>query len=188
MARRIAFIACNDSFFEETFDFKYYCGFAISQSRKSINSFHESIHNKYPNFNILEISSKSENPLGNKLSAFNLTLNINDKTYTVENIYHASKVFELGGPYIDLLDVSPKNAKRNSRLKESGKLISFSFMNKNYSNKPVTAFYNYIYSKALYQHKDLVEEIIKYDSFTDIVYGNKAINCQARSASIFVYL
>lgn len=117
MANRPAFIVCNDSYYKESFDFKFYCGFAISQSRKSINSFHESIHNKYPKFNILEISRKSENPLGNKLSAFSLTLNVDGKDYTVENIYQASKVFELGGPYIDLLEAAPKDAKRDAQYK-----------------------------------------------------------------------
>ena len=188
MANRSAFIVKKDSFCEETFDFKFYCGFAISQCRKSIDSFHEAIHSKYPNSNILEISSKSKDVLGNELSAFNLTLNVDDKTYTVEKVYQASKVFELGGPYLDLLDASPKDAKRDERLRNSGKIISFRFMNKDYSNKPITAFYDYLYCKALNQHKDLVDEIIKYDCFTDIVFGNKSINCQARSASIFVYL
>ena len=50
--------------------------------------------------------------LGVKLSAFNLKLN----GYTLENIFQSSKVFSNGGPYRDLMNVAPKEAKRDGRL------------------------------------------------------------------------
>ena len=42
---------------------------------------------------------------------------------------------------------------------------------------------------ALNQHNDLKDEIIKYDAFTDIEFNpKKSINCQARSAALYVWL
>lgn len=61
----------------------------------------------------LEISTKSEEPLGRKLSAFHLTLN----HYALENVFQSAKVFENGGPYLDLLNVAPREAKHDERLK-----------------------------------------------------------------------
>ena len=73
----------------------------------------------------MEISTKSMEAIGIKLSAFNLKIN----SYTLENIFQSAKVFEDGGPYLDLLDVSPKEAKRDERLHKSGSLKAFRYQN-----------------------------------------------------------
>lgn len=182
-------ISDNELYLEENCEFKFYTGFALSQKQKSIISLHEQILKKYPNSNILEVSRKSENPLGILLSAFNLKLNINGNSYPIENIFQSSKVFSLGGPYKDLLQVHPRDAKRDERLKSSGKLIAFELNGNTWELEPKTMFYDWLYIHALYRNKNLINNILKYNVFTDIEFNpNKSFNCQARSVAIFVSL
>lgn len=63
---------------------------------------------------ILEISSKSLTSLGVELSAFNLKIITKklQKSFSVECAFQASKVFENGGPFIDLLDKTSIEAKK----------------------------------------------------------------------------
>lgn len=193
MATRPYFVVGNDDkiFVEKSCNFTFYTGFALSQKQKSILSLHTEIIKIENNSNILEVSRKSENPLGISLSAFNLQFydNLTQKSYPVENWFQGSKVFEKGGPYLDLLTVHPRDAKRDERLKNSGKLTEFNMNNTKWSLTPKTMFYDFLYISALLQNKKLTQEIIKYDIFTDIEFNpQKSLNCQARSVAIFVSL
>src|SRR6266545_2909145 len=83
-------------------EFQWFPGFARSQARKSIASLQEAARQRSlaP---VLEVSSKSEDPLGVSLSAFNLTLRIGgSRRMSVESAYQGSKVFEKGGPFHEL--------------------------------------------------------------------------------------
>lgn len=194
MAKRICFISRPDDypiFKEVEVEFKYFSGFAISQKQKSIITLHESIGQLDKSLNVLEISTKSTNPIGVALSAFNLKFLNEDsgKEYPLENIFQSSKVFEHGGPYRDLLNVHPKDAKRDERLKTSGNLKCFNYDNIIWELEPKTMFYDWIYIRSLYRNKDLSKRILEYNAFTDIEFNQeKSINCQARSAAIFVSL
>lgn len=170
-------------------DFQFYSGFSISQKQKSISSLHEQYMKLYPNSNVLEISSKSASPIGVSLSAFNLNIQTTTRTFSVECAFQGSKVFEKGGPYTDLLDKSSIEAKKDSRLRDSGKLIAFHFFNADFPLEPKDYFYNWLYINALSLNKELANEIIKYDSFSDIEFNpQKSINCQAKAAAIYVGL
>ena len=190
MANRPVFIPKGVAPFFDTIDvdFKYYNGFSMSQNRKSINSLHEAFKGLYPDRRILEISSKSENELGVMLSAFNLAfVDGANKNTTVECAYQGGKIFENGGPYIDLFSKTSKEAKRDPRLSQSGKIIGFGLNGKTYIQNNIDVFYNYLYISALKQNIKLAEAILSYDAFTDIVYSpRKGISCQARAAAIFV--
>ena len=193
MAKRPYFLVGNDDkiFIEKSCDFTFYTGFALSQKQKSISSLHSEIQKIENNSNILEVSRKSENTLGIRLSAFNLKFYdlLTHKSYPVENWFQASKVFENGGPFLDLLGVHPRDAKRDERLKTSGNLIIFRMNNIEWELIPRTMFYDFLYISALMQNKDLSQEILKYDIFTDIEFNpQKSLNCQARSVAIFVSL
>ena len=148
MAKRVFFIIKNNRLIEEEIEFKYFNGFSTTQKQKSIISFHNEIL-KSNNGNIIEISSKSLNNLGVNLSAFNLKVNYNGKKISLENIFQASKVFEYGGPYTDLLNVSPVEAKKDERIRNSGKLVAFELSGNKYTNYPKTAFYDWIYCCSL---------------------------------------
>ena len=186
MAKRKTFVvSLNDIFEEKEIDFVFYSGFSITQKQKSIESLHNAIKELYYDAEILEISSKSPIELGRKLSAFNLKLD----GIALENIFQSSKVFEYGGPYEDLLSKTPIEAKKDSRIKDSGRIIGFKYQGINYPSIPKTLFYDWIYCQALYSDKELMSSIINYDFFTDIEFNHeKSLNCQARSAAIFVSL
>ena len=189
MAKRQVFIQSSegDFFKEEIFEFKFYTGFAISQKQKSISELHSVIKDKYPDMEVLEVSSKSNNSLGKELSAFNLQYEDNGKRFFIENIFQSSKKFSQGGPYKDLLYETPVKAKKDERLKTSGKLEAFICEDRTWPLEPKTFFYDWIYINALYQKKDIHSKLLKYSIFTDIEFNSeKSINCQARSLAIFV--
>lgn len=194
MANRICFISKAEGypiFEEKEIEFKYHTGFALSQKQKSIKSMHESIKDIDASLRVLEISTKSTEPLGVLLSAFNLKFmdEITGNEYPIENIFQASKVFEHGGPYTDLLNVHPKDAKRDERLKSSGNLVYFDYRGIIWDLEPKTMFYDWIYIKSLHRNRRLAKEILEYNAFTDIEFNHaKSINCQARAAAIFVSL
>jgi len=193
LAKRPVFIIKNDApFYEEKLtEFKFHSGFAEVQKRKSINSLHESFLLENPNYKILEISSKSEKELGIKLSAFNLIIETNksNKKYSVEVAFQSSKVFEEGGPYLDILEMTSREAKKDRRLKESGRLKCFYYFGKKFDLNPVNYFYNWLYINTLNLNKKLGDELMEYDSFTDIEFNpDRSLNCQAMAAAVYVSL
>lgn len=172
-------------------DFTWNPGFAAIQKQKNIKALHENYKKINVEDRVLEVSSKSEDKLGVNLSAFNLMITTikNKKTFSVESAFQSSKKFELGGPYLDLLDKDSRTAKKDSRLKDSGKLVSFEFYGRSWPLEPKTLFYDWLYINALYKNKELSQQILEYDAFTDIEFNpNKSINCQANSAALFVSL
>lgn len=171
-------------------NFEWFPGFSVSQKQKSIASMHEQIMEKNPDYNVLEISSKSSNELGIQLSAFNLMIHTkNEKSFSVESAFQASKVFSGGGPFIDLLLKNSREAKKDSRLKSSGQLVSFKYLNRNFPLEPKTFFYNWLYINALSMNENLSQKILKYNAFTDIEFNpQKSINCQAEAAALYVSL
>ena len=122
--------------------------------------------------------------MGRSLSAFNLKLD----GVLLECVFQSSKVFENGGPYRDLLEVSPKEAKRDERLKSSGKLVAFDYDSKRWELEPKTAFYDYIDVKSAlgtFSVEQLKETLNQYVWFTDIEFNpKKSINSQARSVAL----
>ena len=170
-------------------EFKWVAGMAVSQKQKSIRSLHQSAAKRNVS-KLLEISSKSENPLGVKLSAFNLHLTTpSGLNISVENAFQASKVFQHGGPYLDLLHVTPREAKKDLRLSTSGDLKEFRLEGEDWPTRPLTAFYDWLYLSALRQSPMLAEQLLTFDGFTDIEFNpERSLNCQAASAALFVAL
>lgn len=174
---------------ETTLEFEWYPGFAIAQAQRSIESLHRAAATKGIS-PVLEISSKSPDPAGVQLSAFNLRLALEGKgSLSVECAFQGSKVFERGGPFEDLYGSTSREAKTDPRLRDSGHLIGFRFMGRDYPLSPVTAFYNWLYLRALSQNDYLVEHVKRHRGFTDIAYNpGRSVNCQARAAAVFVSL
>ncbi|MGP5191980.1 DarT1-associated NADAR antitoxin family protein, partial [Vreelandella alkaliphila] len=171
-------------------EFQWFPGMATSQKKKSIKSLHEAVR-KLGISPILEVSSKSEEEIGVSLSAFNLMIETANKKYkfSVESAFQASKVFERGGPYADLLNKSSKEAKRDIRLKESGNLIGFNFFGKEFPIKPVTFFYDWLYVHSLNQNQAMAKKVLYFSGFSDIEFNpKKSLNCQARSLALYISL
>jgi len=192
MAERPVFIPRKDrvGVIVKPVSFTWFSGFAPSQKMKSVASLHEAAMREGCE-KILEISSKG-NELGQAFSAFNLRLSRDEeggKAYYIENIFQGSKVFEKGGPYTDIYDKSAREAKKDERLKSSGRLIGFEFFGEKFPLEPKTFFYDYIYINALMQNEDFSEQLLEYDAFTDIEFNpERSLNCQAYSAALYVSL
>ncbi|EAP93320.1 DarT1-associated NADAR antitoxin family protein [Vibrio splendidus] len=175
---------------EKMMDFKWHPGMAVSQKQKSIKELHLVAQNNGIG-SILEVSSKSLDELGVSLSAFNLciTTKLKKQSFTVETAFQGSKVFEQGGPYLDLIGMDSRAAKKDLRLKESGNLIYFEFFGKKFPNTPRTFFYDWLYINALVQNQDLAIQVEAYDAFSDIEFNpKKSINCQAYAIALYVSL
>ena len=192
MANRPVFEVMEQSPFvrKRNIDFKFFSGFSIQQKQRCIRSLHESYTVETGNDKILEISSKSENPLGVALSAFNLS-KVDDKGLhlSVESLFQGSKVFELGGPYKDLYFKSSLEAHKDNRIRESGIITGFQFYNQYFPNEPKTYFFDWLYINILHQNTELADEIMEYNAFTDIEFNpQRQLNCQAEAAAIYVGL
>lgn len=191
MANRPVFIASSsDSELVrvENFEFNWFPGFSISQKQKSIESLHRSFLEKYEGKRVLEISSKSESELGVSLSAFNLQIELSSgHKASVESLYQASKVFEKGGPFVDIRYKTSLEAKRDERLKASGEVIGFMHKRERWDIEPKTAFYNWLYLNVLNLNDDLKNEVVQYDAFTDIEFNpKKSFSCQAEAIALYV--
>lgn len=169
--------------------FTWHAGLSVQQKQRSIRSLHESARKSLGVDAVLEISSKSESEIGVELSAFNLTVEGQGVAASVEVMFQGSKVFSRGGPFSDLYGMSPREAKRDQRLKESGYIVGFRFGGEDWPTKPETVFYDWLYISALLQNDDLASHVFEYDAFSDIEFNpKKSINCQARSAALYVSL
>lgn len=192
MAERPIFVPRTDGqrLVEEVLiEFVWHPGFAPSQKKKNITELHEAAKSKgYER--VLEVSTKSEEKLGQRLSAFNLKVEIEGVgSIPLESAYQGSKVFERGGPFVDLYSVEPRDAKRDPRLKESGRLCGFEFCSDFWELEPKTAFYDWLYIRSIYEHREFLQRLNSYDGFSDIEFNpNSSINCQARSCAMFVSL
>ena len=70
-----------------------------------------------PDNAVLEISTKSGSDIGVAHSAFNLKVRLADGVFPLECCYQSSKVFEKGGPFLDILKSTPltQNAIKGSK-------------------------------------------------------------------------
>lgn len=173
---------------ERLFDFPWTPGFAEVQKKKNIAALH-SAAKRHGIENILEISSKSEEELGNRLSAFSLKVPVGDIKYPLESVYQGSKVFENSGPFPDVFNMTPREAKRFIREMNSGKLIRFELEGKRFPLSPKNAYYDWLYIRALVEHADWIKQNVHYDAFTDIEFNPaKQVNCQARAFAEYLSL
>ena len=178
MATRPAWFVRKGKVQMANFDFTFNPGFSATQKKKNVAALHESIGKKS-----LEISTKSDERLGVMLSAFNLKLD--EKPF--ECVFQASKKYSEGGPYLDLMNVHPKEAKRDERHQTSGKLMAFVYNGEEFALEPKTFFYDYMYIKAVKQSisKENIIQVKDYEYFTDIEFNpNRSVNCQAKSVAV----
>ncbi|MGY2229558.1 hypothetical protein HX780_18570 [Pseudomonas tolaasii] len=191
MAERPVFIPSENLDYlvtTEFVSFSWFAGFSVAQKQRSIASLHENISTTLHIEKILEISSKSEVEEGVKASAFNLMIETKkyNRKFSVECAFQASKVFANGGPYVDILEKTSREAKKDERLKTSGKLLKFQFYQSFWPLEPKTLFYDWLYINALSKNHEIADAILNYECFTDIEFNHeKSINCQAYSAALY---
>lgn len=173
---------------ERSFEIPWAPGFSPTQKKKNIIALHREAQT-HGLERILEISSKSDNKVGQRLSAFSLKIEVDSVKYSLESVYQGSKVFEHGGPFTHLFSLSPRDAKRFIRHTESGNLTGFKFGGKIYPLSPKNAFYDWLYIRSLLEHADWIKKNVLYEAFTDIEFNpNKQVNCQARAFAEYLSL
>jgi hypothetical protein len=166
---------------ERLFDFPWSAGFAESQKKKNVEALHAAAKRSGIK-RILEISSKSAEEVGRRLSAFSLKVNIGEVEYPLESVYQGSKIFDRCGPFPEIFNYEPREAKRYVRELDCGQLIGFVLEGKQYPLIPKNAFYDWLYIRALAKHVDWISKNILYDAYTDIEFNpEKQVNCQARA-------
>lgn len=192
MAERPIFISrpASKQLVEEVFlQLKWHPGFAPVQKEKNIRALHEAAARAgHPN--VLEVSTKSNSPRGQELSAFNLKVR-NEKLGDIplESAFQGSKVFERGGPYTDLYSMDVRSARKDPRLKESGKLMAFEFDGTRWLLEPKTVFYDWLYVSCIHADRNRAQQLLQYSGFSDIEFNPaRSINCQARSVALFLSL
>ena len=193
MAQRPVFVPRKSKPYVNVYnpEFVWNSGLSASQKKKNVAALHGSFNATFPEKKVLEISSKSFEELGIRLSAFNLKKYVPElgQSVPVECIFQGSKVFTAGGPFTDLYTGTSRAAKGDGRLTSSGTLTGFRFDGRDFPLRPLTAFYDWLYISALMEHPELVEQLLVYDAFTDIEFNpNRSLNCQARAAALCVAL
>lgn len=184
MAKRPAWSIQKDAVICESFVFAWNGGFSVTQKQKNIKALHQSIY-AVKQEEALEVSSKGTVQLGRDMGAFSLKLG----GVPLENVFQAAKEYEQGGPFLDLLEVSPKEAKRDERHRASGRLTAFVRGDERWELEPKTAFYDYLYVCGVMENFGCRLDLSAYAWFTDIEFNpQKSVNCQARSAAIYKLL
>ncbi|MCI2068066.1 MAG: hypothetical protein LKJ88_00610 [Bacilli bacterium] len=175
-----------NTYSEEIVQFQYVQGLAFSQKQKNVDSLHRAVLYLHPGSKVLEVSTKSREKNGVDCSAFNLLLD----GYYLESVFQAGKVFEGVGSFIEASKMLPKEARDYVKERsQNHSLIGFTYAENDFSLKPKTFFYDWLYLNALKQSNIDLNPLLSYYTFTDIEFNEKTqVNCQARSLAIAISL
>lgn len=173
------------------------CTFALSQKRKCQIGLHQNFLMEYPKEKILEISSSSLVSLGAKLSAMHLSKRTLKGITTVESVFRSSRIYSDGikriGPFPEYRFLPGRECKK--LVKEAAKeMHSYQYELDGLTfYAPVhhiSQFYDSLYLNALLEpeNEEVKNKLLQenYTAFTDL--ATRSLNCQARSAAIFVGL
>lgn len=191
--------------FRYNLEFEWNKGLARSQKQKNVKALHDAFIKRKGDVAsmLLEVSRLSDLDLGVKLSAFNLDLDleamlaklehraaVGSRMVKVEVAYQGAKCIDGEDPFVDILDMDSKEAKRDPRLK-AGALTGFKLGECSFPLFPKTAFYNFLYLTALTQpqNRALWMEASSYIYFTDLNFNPaKGVSCQAEALALGVTL
>jgi hypothetical protein len=170
--------------------FAWHPGFSMVQKKKNVAALHNAITQMDECLHPLEISSRSDECLGIRLSAFNLGVESNGRFFSVESVYQASKVFSNGtGPFPELYAANPAEVRKLVKEHEASPLKMYKYGNDVWELNPTRSFYDWIYCRALSKNPNLVEGLSEYNCFTDIAFNPvKAVNCQAYAVAFYLSL
>lgn len=197
MATRLLFVPTKKStkwVEQHEVQFTWFAGYSVSQKQKSVSSLLQSVKEQFDDIDVLEISTKSNREEGKRASAFNLKFKSEILpslppaifSSSVERVYQGSKVFERGGPFLEIYNNNDRRFKSDSRLRENGHLKYFSFKGEE-RWEIEEPFYHWLYLNALIQNPEVCDGLDKFEGFTDIEFNhNKAYNCQAHSAALYL--
>ena len=181
---------------EEQVEFRWSPGFAASQKRKNVEALHDAAKLRGVAKSILEVSTRSLETLGIKLSAFNLQIELPGRSnpVSVEAAFQSSKVFDRAGLQSHLLELTDgREIKGHIRSLGDQELIGFEYLSETWPLDPPTAMYDYIYLQAITQlvsqQPEVGDQLAAFEAFTDIEFNpKKSLSCQARTCALFIGL
>ena len=162
--------------------------------RQNIRAVHDAVHTTDPDVSILEVSSASVQPEGEGVSSLRLLLHLDSvaQDVPISTVFEATKVFEHGGPFADLLTCEPPKVHKDTRLRTSGELLRYSLEGNEYPTEPyMDSFFEWLYCRALKQFPEKAEPLSRYNAFSDIAAAadsKKYYGDSSRAAAIYVGL
>lgn len=188
----------------ETVSFQWFPGMSLAQKRRSIAAMQAAAQAGANGRALLEISTKSPDGTGRALSGFDLCLEIGGRRMPVESVFQGSKLCRAGAghsdPCQDLYTQDAVTAKRDPRL-AACRVTGFRLFDEDWpldpwppetgreDALPPSAFYDFLYFRALLQQPGLAASAGSYGGFTDLEFTpGRSDNCQAFSAALFVAL
>ncbi len=204
MASRPVFVPTSQSPFVSTqnIEFEWVKGMVKAQVRKRALSLHSFAAN-HGLENLLEISTASNTEFGVSLSAFNLqvTINLGSEeqpnlhTNSVEAFYQSAKVglnsqHQKVGPHPEWLTLgSSEKVKAAIKATNISEINLFKYGENVWPAQPIESFFTWLYIQGLMQKEGTLEQLAKFNGFTDIYFNpKKTINCQARASAMAVSL
>lgn len=173
---------------ERHYEFEWFPGLSKTQKQRSVASLHGAVRRGRPDARVLEISSKSTEPAGVALSAFNLKMERGGAPCSVESLFQSGKVFAGGiGPFPEMQARDSREVRSFVQMRSSGlPLDAFETDGVRWPLLPRTAFYDWLYLNALRANPELAAAVETYDAFTDIEFNpEKSLNCQAAAAALY---
>ena len=197
MANRPIFIPDPDDTLvtEQNIEFEWFPGQSTARKQLTIDSLHNAA-SQLRKCTVLEVSTKSSNPLGIALSAFRLTIRSgsDDAPLLLEAAYQGSKILSETGHLTHLYQYqSGRDIKNYVNSKSHEQLIGFQFEDHRWPLAPATAFYDWLYVTAVHQtfinEPEAHDRLCDFDAFSDIEYNpRRKINSQARACALYVAL
>ena len=138
----------------------------------------------------LEISSRSDEPLGRALSAMNLRAagSDGDRRLPVESVYQAAKCYGHGGPDEQPVPNGFDAKRRDKERRNAGSLRGFQHEGTFWPAASGSAFYDREWIEAA-TAAGATRKLARYDAYTDQFHRpGAAVACQARSAAMLVGL
>lgn len=169
--------------------FRWFSG----SKHRNIQAVQEAFRGMHPELALLEVSPASPQPEGAAAAAMKLPLQVASlgQEVPVGIVYEASKAFEAGGPYTELLQWPRQKVQKDARLQQSGKCTGYQLEGTAFPAEPYPyAFFNWLYGCALQQNPERAENVLKFSAFTDLELGSakKDKNSPARAAAVYAGL
>ena len=138
---------------------------------------------------LLEISSRTPQLLGNHVRASRLMLECRGEHACVESVYLSQLKFSYGGPYHDVLTKPLHETRQDIRFKASGRVIRAMGEHYDWPREYLSYYYAWLYIQALLKQPDLATALCEYDAFSDVSFDpHVSAHCVAEAAAIYATL
>lgn len=180
--------------YEKLVEFPWYSGFTLPQKRRGVTSLHDKARDTLGLDKILEVSTRSFDAVGRKLSPFYQRRKVpgygGPRGVALESLFAGVKVFARGGPYTELLDLPPTKAllNRKNTQKAQGKLRYLQLGEERFGR--ISGYdYLYISTAAPTLSEEEWAELATFQGFSEITlpFAN-SWTCQAGSAALMAEL